>query len=169
MKHFIFCISLLSCITEPVLAQGVFLTATKQSAYDTALDDLTIAITNHDYTLIKIQPVDLGLRKKGYESADYKVLFFGNSEQVRKVLTSNPEASVLLPLKIILYRKGNTVVASAPSLKMWKDVFGKTLNGMINSWETDTQEILRAFEKQQERKNHGIIAGNSSRSLPAIK
>jgi uncharacterized protein (DUF302 family) len=150
MKRFIAWIVLFCVITTPVMAGSIFMTVTRQSAYRPALDDLTIAIVNHNYTIIKIQPVDKGLRHKGYETSDYKLLFFGDREQVDKVLAVSPEASAMLPLKIILYQKGNVVVASAPSMEMWKGIFGKTLNPMIDQWQRDVQDILREFAKQRE-------------------
>ena len=107
MRPIIVWITLVCLPTTPVLAGDIFLTATRQSAYRSALDILTIAITNHDYTLIKIQPVDQGLRRKGYHATDYKLLFFGDREQVDEILKVSPEASVMLPLKIILYQNIN--------------------------------------------------------------
>jgi uncharacterized protein (DUF302 family) len=170
MKHFIASITLFCLTSTSVWADDLFLTATRQSAYRSALDDLTVAITNHDYTLIKIQPVDQGLRRKGYKTSDYKVLFFGNLQQVNEVLKTSPEASVLLPLKIMLYRRGDTIIASAPSMKMWKGVFGKTLDPIIDHWERDVQSILRDFASQQKFAGDEIetVAPYSSISIPVL-
>ena len=110
---------------------------------------LTLAINNHGYTPTKIQPVDQGLRAKGYEATDYKLIFFGDKEQVDQVLAVNPEAAILLPLKIILYREGDVVIAIAPSMEMWKGVFGgEALNLMINQWQKDVLSILQEFSRQ---------------------
>lgn len=148
-------------ISSPVLAGNIFLTSKRQSDYLPALDDLTIAIANHHYTLIKIQPVDKGLRRKGYEAPNYKVLFFGDSRQFKQVVALNPEASVILPLKIILYQQGNTVIASAPNLGMWKNVFGADLTPIIEGWQRDVQGILQEFAGQQALAEYvpGIKAG----------
>ena len=110
MKHFIAWMVLFCACTTPVLAEEVFMTVTRQGAYQPALDDLTIAITNHNYTIIKIQPVDQGLRHKGYEASNYKLFFFGDKEQVDKLLAASPAASALLPLKIILVIEDNSLI-----------------------------------------------------------
>lgn len=128
-----------------VMAEDLFLSASRHDNYVSALDNLTIAINNHNYTLIKIQPVDKGLRIKGYEAKNYKVLFFGNHEQVARVLAANPEASVILPHKIILFKKGNTVTAIAPRLGMWKGKFGTKLDLMIDRWDQDFKTILKEY------------------------
>lgn len=61
----------------------------------------------------------------------------------------NPEAVMLLPLKIILYREGGVVIAIAPNMEMWKDIFGSAaLNLMINQWQKDVLSILHEFSRQ---------------------
>jgi len=113
------------------------------------VDDLSLAINNHGYTPLKIQPVDEGLRAKGYVIADYKLIFFGDKAQMDMVLAVSPEAAVMLPLRIILYREGDVVIASAPSMEMWKGVFGgEALNLLINQWQKDVMAILQEFSRQ---------------------
>lgn len=142
-------IALSSLIVSPGLAGPLFFSATKQVGYEAAVDDLSLAINNHGYTPVKIQPVDEGLRTKGYVTSDYKLIFFGDKEQLDKVLAVSPEAAVMLPLRIILYREGDVVIASAPSMEMWKGVFGgEALNLLINQWQKDVIAILQEFSKQ---------------------
>lgn len=142
-------IVLSSLIVSPGLAGPLFLSATKKVNYETAVDDLSLAINNHGYTPLKIQPVDEGLRAKGYVIADYKLIFFGDKAQLDMVLAVSPEAAVMLPLRIILYREGDVVIASAPSMEMWRGVFGgEALNLLINQWQKDVMAILQEFSKQ---------------------
>ena len=140
----------LSCLMVPQgWADPLFLRATKQIDYQTALDDLFLAMNNHGYTSTKVQPVDQGLRAKGYEAPDYNLIFFGEKEQVDQVLAVNPEAAILLPLKIVLYREGDVVIAIAPSMEMWKGIFGgEALNFMIDKWQKDVLSILHEFSRQ---------------------
>ena len=148
MKKLINLIIFYGLISSPAQAGNIFLTTERQSDYLAALDDLTIAIANHDYTLIKIQPVDQGLRRKGFETTSYKVVFFGDNSQVNQVLITNPEASVILPLKIILYQQGETVIASAPDLSMWEGIFDNGLTPIIKEWQRDMHGILQEFANQ---------------------
>ena len=65
------------------------------------------------------------------------------------MLAVNPEAAILLPLKIVLYREGDVVIAIAPSMEMWKGIFGgEALNFMIDKWQKDVRSILREFPRQ---------------------
>lgn len=130
-------------------ADELFLSAARQDDYRPALDALTAAILDHGYTPVKLQPVDEGLRRKGYPSSDYKVMFFGNKAQVDEVLAVQPEATVLLPLKVIIYRHGDVVIATTPRLEMWKQVFhSDALDRLIDVWQNDLSAILQDFSSQ---------------------
>lgn len=146
MKISILGLTILLFVSTQVQAdEGVFYTVSKRAGYNQALNDMTEAIEFHNYTLIKIQPVDEGLRSRGYRSLNYKVLFFGSQKQVNSILAKNPQASVLLPMRIILYKKGNKVIASTPNMRMWKSVFGKNMQPMLERWDKNVRAIMTDF------------------------
>lgn len=124
------------------------MTVSRKVDYTNALDDLSLAIVDHHYTIIKIQPVDQGLRHHGYAAPNYKVVFFADKTQVDKVLKENPQASVLLPLRIFLYQQGDHVIASAARLNMWKGRFGPRLDPLLVKWDRDLQDILQDYSAQ---------------------
>ena len=149
MRRLALCALLLCLAAAQAPASGLFLSAERHGAYRPALDALTGAILDHGYTPIKIQPVDEGLRLKGYRSSDYKLIFFGSKAQVDEVLAVYPEAAVMLPLKVILYRKGESVIATTPRLEMWKEVFhSDALDQLIDVWQSDLTAILQQFSSQ---------------------
>lgn len=149
MKSILLAIAVLLSVIQPAAAAGdIFITVSRKVDYKSALDDLSIAIADHHYRIIKIQPVDQGLRHRGYTAPNYKVIFFADRTQVNKVLELNPQASVLLPLRIFLYQKGNTVVASAARLHMWKGKFGAKLDPMLVKWDRDLHKILQDYAAQ---------------------
>lgn len=145
MKSLLVTMILFCLVSTAAFAKEQFLTVERQGDYTPALDDLTIAIADHNYTLIKIQPIDEGLRHFGYKTENYKVVFFGNSKQVDQLVADHPEASVMLPLKIMLYQQGNMIVASSPDMGMWKKVFGPDVIPVIEGWQQDVKKILRDF------------------------
>ncbi|MEJ2362203.1 MAG: DUF302 domain-containing protein [Gammaproteobacteria bacterium] len=125
--------------------ESVFFTVSKQANYHDALNELSEVIGFHDYKLIKIQPIDKGLRSRGYRVLDYKVLFFSNEQQVNDILAANPRASALLPMRIILYKNGNKVIASTPNMRLWKSTFGKNLQPMLEQWDKNVRAIMTDF------------------------
>ena len=148
MKSLTVILILYCLVSSQVYANEKFLMAKRHGDYTSALDSLTIAIADHNYALIKIQPVDKGLRLHGYKTGNYKVVFFGNGKQFDRLVAAHPEASVMLPLKIMLYQQGNTIVASAPDMQMWKGIFGSDSTPIIEGWRRDMQRILQDFASQ---------------------
>jgi uncharacterized protein (DUF302 family) len=131
---------------SPAAAESYFSSA-KQADYRVALDDLSLAILDHGYTLVKIQPVDKGLRSQGYELfEDYKLVFFGNKELERTAIAATPELAALLPLKIILYQDKERVVAAAPVLEPWQEVFRSSpASEVIKRFDRDVRAILEQY------------------------
>jgi uncharacterized protein (DUF302 family) len=124
-----------------------YLVATRHADYRVALDELSLAIVDRDYTVVKIQGVDKGLRSKGYELFDdYKLVFFSNKQLEREALTLAPEFATLLPLKIILYQEGNRIVAVAPALAPWRHAFASApAQALLLRFEQDTRGILDQY------------------------
>ena len=148
MKSWILPIVVLMSVSLPAAASDIFVSVSRQCNYESAVNELSYAIADNKYTLVKIQPVDEGLRHRGYKVSNYKVLFFGDKAQVDRILKKNPQASVILPLRIMLYQKGDTIVASTNRLDMWKGVFGAELNPLIEKWDKDVRKILKDYAKQ---------------------
>jgi uncharacterized protein (DUF302 family) len=148
VKSWFATIALLLSVSLPAAADDLFLTVSRHCNYESAMNELSFAIAENRCTLVKIQPVDEGLRHRGYEVSNYKVLFFGDKAQVDQILKDNPQASVIFPLRIMLYQKGDIVVASTYRLDMWKGVFGEDLNPLIDKWDRDVRKILRQYAQQ---------------------
>ncbi|MEJ2107166.1 MAG: DUF302 domain-containing protein [Acidiferrobacteraceae bacterium] len=148
MKTWILMCALLLTVSLPAAADDLFVTVSRHCNYESAVNELSYAIADNKYTLVKIQPVDEGLRHRGYKAPNYKVLFFGDKTQVDRILKDNPQASVIFPLRIMLYQDGDTIVASTYKLDMWKGVFGKDLDPLIDKWDRDVRNILRQYAQQ---------------------
>lgn len=147
MKSLIIACLLLLAFSPLHAADQPVISVSKKGDFKTAQVDMTIAIMNNGYILTKIQPIDQGLRSKGYESEDYHLVFFGNQGDQEKAIAIEPRISVLLPLKIMIYRlDGGRIGASIPNLSMWKQLYrSERLNPVIDKWQHDSEEILKEF------------------------
>lgn len=136
----------LSLAAHAAVAES-YISSTRPADYRLALDDLSLAIADNGYTVVKIQPVDKGLRSKGYAlSEDYKLVFFGNKELESLAIAAAPELATLLPLKIILYQDGDQVVAAAPVLAPWQQVFTSTqAKAVLRRFDRDVRAILEQY------------------------
>ena len=139
------------------LAMGLLLTLAGTAGADaavgaktadayTALTDITLAAENHGYHLVKIQPIDQAMVKRGYDDPGLKILFLGNAEDMEQAGKVDPLLLSLLPLRLVMYRKDSQVVISSDDLEAWKVQFSSPASlKLIEKWQQDLSAILGDF------------------------
>jgi hypothetical protein len=55
-----------------------------------AMDDVALAAANHDLVLVKVQPIDTALAKRGFENPHMRLLFIGSESAVRWAEAAEP-------------------------------------------------------------------------------
>lgn len=91
---------LLLALTLPVEAAP--LSAGKTADMRQAMDDITVAAANHDLVLVKMQPIDTALAKRGFDNPHLRILFIGSESAVRWAEETEPRLLNLLPLRLTL-------------------------------------------------------------------
>ena len=112
-----------------------------------ALTDLTLAAANHGYQLVKVQPMDNALVKRGYADPGVRVAFIGKAEQVEQAVATDPALLSLLPMRIVMVREGDSVRISADDLNDWK----RQLPGsgdVLDGWSQDINAIVADYARQ---------------------
>ena len=128
------------------LAQAEPLTASRTTGLPDAIDGLTAAAQNNGYQLVKVQPIDQALIKRGYPNPGVRILFIGKSSAVDQAMKTNPKLLSVLPLRLTLIVEDGGVVVSSDDLEMWKEMFpDHETAGLIESWQRDLKVILSDF------------------------
>jgi uncharacterized protein (DUF302 family) len=106
-------------------------------------------IKKHGYKLSRVQRVDIGLTKSGYQTDKYRVVFFGKHDELRWIIRNHPELIPYLPLKIAIYAENkDTILAIYNPNILFEPKEGK-LQEIISRWEKDLEGIfkdMREFE-----------------------
>jgi len=106
------------------------------------------------YKVSRVQQVDVGMEKAGYDIDEYRVVFFAKPEEVRIVLKNYPEFASFLPLSITIYKDGDTTrLLGMPFALPRAQDSSQKLGKMIAAWERDTADILRKTVEASEREN----------------
>lgn len=134
---------LLTLASLGVLAEP--LTADKPTDLRSALDDLTWAATNHGYQLVKVQPIDNALIKRGYDNPHVRVAFIGRADQVDLAMSTSPELLNLLPLRLILVERDGSVRIESDNLAAW-EVLSPRSRELIEAWQDDLRRILEDYK-----------------------
>ncbi len=128
-------------------AQASPLSASKAADMQTALDDLSLALANHGYKLVKVQPIDQALVKRGYADPGIRLAFVGKDELVRQAMTADSSLLNLLPLRLTVRIDEGQVRISSDDLSAWRERMPHTAP-VLKTWEGELAAILTDFANQ---------------------
>lgn len=114
-----------------------------------AIDDLTLAAMNHGMQLVKVQPIDSAMVKRGFDNPHVRIAFIGSETGVRWAEAADSRLLNLLPLRLSLVQRGEQIVVMSDDLTPWKAEF-KDSPGLklLEAWEVELEEVLRDFAGQ---------------------
>ena len=114
-----------------------------------ALDDLTLAASNHEMSLVKVQPIDSALVKRGYDNPHVRIAFVGNETAVRWAEAADPRLLNLLPIRLSLVQRGDEVVVIADDLAPWAQEFKDSPGApLLKALEAEIKSLLDEFVRQ---------------------
>ena len=96
-----------------------------------AMNALQASIAEEGFKVSRVQRVDIGLTSSGYNTAEYRIVFFMREDEVNHIVEQHHELIAFLPLKITIFAEGNETILVTlnpmklneffPELKMEKD------------------------------------------------
>jgi uncharacterized protein (DUF302 family) len=145
MKNALITIALLVAAAQ---AEASPVTAIKAGNMQTALDDLTLALIDHGYQLVKVQPIDHALVKRGYADPGIQLAFVGKEEQVRQALAADPALLNLLPLRLTLEKEADGIRISSDDLAQWRERM-PSAGPVLQKWEDELASVLADYRGQE--------------------
>jgi hypothetical protein len=125
------------------------LTVSKAVDMRQALDDLTLAAANHDLVLVKMQPIDHALEKRGFENPHLRILFIGSESAVRWAEAAEPRLLNLLPMRLTLIQRDGRMTVMSDDFGPWLQEFPDApARLMIEGWQAEMKAMLDDFVKQ---------------------
>ncbi|MDH5648341.1 MAG: DUF302 domain-containing protein [Gammaproteobacteria bacterium] len=104
---------------------------------------LQAAIQAQGYTISRVQRVDVGLTKSGYQTDLYRIVFFGKADEIQKLSLKYPTLVPYLPLKIVIFAEGEDTLILANNMTNLDSFFRKReLRRYFRQWSHDTSRIL---------------------------
>ncbi len=132
-----------------IAAQAAPLTATRATDLQDAIDGLTAAAQNSGYELVKVQPIDKALVKRGYPDPGVRILFIGKSSAMAQAMKVNPRLLSMLPIRLTLISENGVIVVNSDDLETWKAIFPDPDTALlIESWKRDLKVILGDFSER---------------------
>jgi len=146
MKRHTICNILLAVLclfaTMPGQASGLVMIRSLQPFPET-MSFLQSAIRKHGYTVSRVQRVDVGLSKAGFKTDKYRVVFYGQLDEVRELTRRYPELASVLPLKISIFAEGdNTLLVATEPDNLPAFMEHVDLAEMLQRWSRDLHAIM---------------------------
>jgi hypothetical protein len=125
------------------------LTVSKAVEMRQALDDLALAAANHELVLVKMQPIDTALAKRGFENPHIRILFIGSESAVRWAEAAEPRLLNLLPLRLTLIQRDGRMTVMSDDFAPWLQEFPDApAHLMIEAWQAELKAMLDDFTRQ---------------------
>jgi len=133
---------ILLLMATSVSAQDLYMVRSEM-AFPEAMVALQKAIREQGYVLSRVQRVDIGLKKFGFKTDRYRVVFFGKPEEIKQLSERYPDIVPFLPLKIAIFAEGDETLLLASSFRHLRPFYKQPALGKhFDIWETDIQSIL---------------------------
>ena len=111
--------------------------------FETALEVLQRSIEEHGYTVAHVQRCDGGMRGMGYETDNYKTVFFGKHDEITRLSKKYPELIPYLPLKIVIYAEGEeSILAILNPIALGEFIPDAELQIQLQRWHSDIKSVL---------------------------
>ncbi len=142
-------VSMLAVLLLTLGARAEPLVATKTASMRQAVDDISLAAANHDMVLVKVQPIDSALVKRGFEDPHVRILFINSETAVRWAEAADSRLLNLLPLRLTLMARGDQVTVMTDDFEPWKQAFTQDeARLLLNAWQAELRATLEDFTRQ---------------------
>jgi uncharacterized protein (DUF302 family) len=112
-------------------------------AFPEAMNALQEIVQAHGYTVSRVQRVDVGLNSSGFQTAEYRLVFFGRTEEIQSLAAQHPELVPYLPLNIVIFAEGDdTVILAGDPLNLESFFKDAGLKKVFARWSKDLHAIF---------------------------
>ncbi len=125
------------------------LTVSKPVDMRRAMVDVALAAANHDLVLVKVQPIDTALAKRGFDNPHMRILFIGSESAVRWAEAAEPRLLNLLPLRVTLIERDGGITLMSDDFGPWLKEFPEPpAHLMVQAWQAEIKAMLDDFVVQ---------------------
>ena len=135
---------LLACLILPLSALADDLIMRRIAmTFPEAMNSLQTSIAEEGFTVSRVQRVDIGLTSSGYNTAEYRIVFFMRPDEVRHIVKEHHELIAFLPLKITIFAEGNeTILVTLNPLKLNEFFPDLKMEKEFTEWSDQVVKIL---------------------------
>ncbi len=146
MKLFSFLV--ISLLLSTSQAEELMMARTKQS-FPEAMLKLQETIIDMGYKISRIQRIDIGLTKSGYQTDKYRIVFFATAKDVAEISEKYPHLVPYIPWKIAIFaEQQDTLLVSADPMQFSNKKYPGADKYLLK-WKNDTHKIMQILRKSE--------------------
>jgi uncharacterized protein (DUF302 family) len=132
------------CLLISSMAQADDLIMARSSqTFPEAMLTLQSTIKEYGYTVSRVQRVDIGLTKSGFQTDKYRIVFFGKKQEYDEMLDVQPDMMAYLPLKIVIYAEDKETILLTTNPQFLGQIFkDEKLSVTFSRWENDIRSMF---------------------------
>ncbi len=106
-------------------------------------------IKAHNYKSAYLQRCDFALNERHYKSDKYRILFFGQYDEMKSMSKKYPELVPFFPLKITAMEEGeHSLIIATPPITLLPLVKTDEDRMTVFRWQEDMKSILKQVKRQ---------------------
>ncbi|NNF95582.1 MAG: DUF302 domain-containing protein [Halobacteria archaeon] len=131
----------------PALAEDLLM-ARVPMTFPEAMLKLQNTIKKYNHTLSRVQRVDIGLTAKGYKTDKYRIVFYGQADEIRQLADDHPQLIPYLPHKIAIFAEEEETMLVAVNPEMLFQTDDPKLQAIMKKWHKDLQLIFKDMREE---------------------
>ncbi len=138
---------LLLFVSLPAQAEDLLM-ARVPMTFPEAMLKLQDTIKKYNHTLSRVQRVDIGLTAKGYKTDKYRIVFYGQADEIRELTDKHPQLIPDLPHKIAIFAEEEETMLVAINPEALFQTDDPKLQAIMKKWHQDLQLILKDMRQE---------------------
>jgi len=131
----------------PAIAEDLLM-ARVPMTFPEAMLKLQNTLKKYNHTLSRVQRVDIGLTSKGYKTDKYRIVFYGQADEIRQLADEYPQLIPYLPHKIAIFAEEEETMLVAVNPEMLIETEDTKLKAIMKKWHTDLQLIFKDMREE---------------------
>lgn len=131
----------------PAIAEDLLM-ARVPMTFPEAMLKLQSTLKKYNHTLSRVQRVDIGLTAKGYKTDKYRIVFYGQADEIRRLADEHPQLIPYLPHKIAIFAEDEETMLVAVNPEMLFQADDPDLQATMKKWHEDLQLIFKDMRQE---------------------
>lgn len=131
----------------PAIAEELLM-ARVPMTFPEAMLKLQSTLKKYNHTLSRVQRVDIGLTAKGYKTDKYRIVFYGQADEIRQLADEHPQLIPYLPHKIAIFAEDEETMLVAVNPEMLFLTDDPKLQATMKKWHEDLQLIFKDMRQE---------------------